>query len=69
MRLSRKASEMVSKAFAQLERDVRAKAAERAHFQGREFADESDVKWAYREMMLAVANDIMRPPQLTELDL
>lgn len=62
MRLSRKASEMASKAFAHLETECRRMAAERALFNKREFADESDVAYAYARVMVGAASDVNRRP-------
>lgn len=56
-RLSNKAQEAASALTAFLDESVRKVASAKATLDGREFADENDVKAAYRGMILEIAAD------------
>lgn len=58
MRLSRKAQDAVEELTAQLSVSVRKVAAELAIKAGKEFADQSDVKEAYRLMILQISEKL-----------
>lgn len=60
MRLSRKASTLVGNWSHDIEYAVRCRACERAESQGREFADESDVRWAMEVVARGTLDDYRR---------
>lgn len=61
MRLSWKAGQTAGQISHAMEVDMRRIARDRAINQGREFADEHDVKWAYQQLVISLAGDFTRP--------
>lgn len=64
MRLSWKAGRAAGQISHAMEVDMRRIARERAINQGREFADEQDVKWAYQQLVISMASDFTKPERV-----